>query len=408
MKKLNISVFVTFVTIFFAISALAQEPARPAAAPAARPAFRMPPRIISPELLPDNKVTFRVYAKDALKVSVSGEWQSGFGAIENLVRNDTGLFILTVGPLKAELYGYTLTVDGVRTIDPNNIQVRRDGTNYQSFFIVPGAESDLYLQKNEVPHGTVSKIWYNSSVLNIDRRVYVYTPAGYEGGKGKYPVFYLLHGAGGDEDAWSTMGRAAQIMDNLIAQGKAKPMIVVMTNGNANQAGAQNDVPAIAVLGEQGMAAYQRYAGKFEEHVVKDVIPFIEKNYRTLKGKDNRAIAGLSMGGAHTQTITNNNPGMFGYIGVYSMGLMNFGPQNQDAAKLDQERDAKIEALKNSGYKLYWVGVGKDDFLYQSVVSLRALLDKHNFKYTYRESSGGHTWTNWRIYLSEFAPLLFK
>ena len=408
MRKFNISVFVTFVTIFFAISALAQEPARPAAAPAARPAFRMPPRIISPELLPDNKVTFRVYAKDALKVSVSGEWQSGFGATENLVRNDTGLFILTVGPLKAELYGYTLTVDGVRTIDPNNIQVRRDGTNYQSFFIVPGAGSDLYLQKNGVPHGTVSKIWYNSSVLNIDRRVYVYTPAGYEGGKGKYPVFYLLHGAGGDEDAWTTMGRAAQIMDNLIAQGKAKPMIVVMTNGNANQAGAQNEVPAIAVQGEQVMAAYQRYAGKFEEHVVKDVIPFIEKNYRTLKGRENRAIAGLSMGGAHTQTITNNNPGMFGYIGVYSMGLMNFGPQNQDAAKLDQERDTKIEALKNSGYKLYWVGVGKDDFLYQSVVSLRALLDKHSFKYTYRESDGGHTWTNWRIYLSEFAPLLFK
>jgi enterochelin esterase-like enzyme len=400
---------VTFVTILsFSISVVAQEPARPAAAPAARPMFRMPPRIISPELQPDNKVTFRVYAKDASKISVSGEWQAGFNASEMLVRNDTGLFSLTVGPLKPELYGYTLTVDGVRTIDPNNVQVRRDGTNYQSYFIVPGAESDLYFQKSGVPHGTVTKVWYKSSVLDIDRRVYVYTPAGYESGKGKYPVFYLLHGAGGDEDAWTTMGRSAQIMDNLIAQGRAKPMIVVMTNGNANQAGAQNDVPAIAVQGEQGMAAYQRLAGKFEEHVVKDVIPFIEKNYRTLKGKDNRAIAGLSMGGAHTQTITNNNPGMFGYIGVFSMGIMNFGPQNQDAAKVEEERNAKIEALKNSGYKMYWVGCGKDDFLYQSVVDLRNLLDKHNFKYIYRESTGGHTWANWRIYLSEFAPLLFK
>jgi enterochelin esterase family protein len=156
------------------------------------------------------------------------------------------------------------------------------------------------------------------------------------------------------------------------------------------------------------MAAWQKYAGKFEEHLVKDVVPFIEKNYRTLKGEDNRAIAGLSMGGAHTQTITNNNPGMFGYIGVFSMGLMNFGPQNQDAVKIGQERDTKIEALKNSGYKLYWVGVGKDDFLYQSVVDFRNLLDKHNFKYIYRESAGGHTWTNWRIYLSEFASMLFK
>jgi enterochelin esterase family protein len=409
MKPRIKTVFVTLVTILtFSISVAAQEPAKPAAAPAPRPAFRMPPRIISPELLPDNKVTFRVYAKDASKIAISGEWQTGFNASEMLVRNDTGLFSLTLGPLKPELYGYTLIVDGVRTIDPNNVQVRRDGTNYQSYFIVPGAESDLYFQKNGVPHGTVTKRWYNSSVLAIDRRLYVYTPAGYEGGKGKFPVFYLLHGAGGDEDAWTTMGRAAQIMDNLIAQGKARPMIVVMTNGNANQAGAQNDVPALAAQGDQVMAAWQKYAGKFEEHLVKDVVPFIEKNYRTLKGKDYRAIAGLSMGGAHTQTITNNNPGMFGYIGVFSMGLMNFGPQNQDAVKIGQERDTKIEALKNSGYKLYWVGVGKDDFLYQSVVDFRNLLDKHNFKYIYRESAGGHTWTNWRIYLSEFASMLFK
>ena len=403
--------FVTFVTIlsFAAVTAFSQEPARPAAAPAARPAFRMPPRILSPEILPDNQVTFRVYAKDAQKITVSGEWQAGFGASEALVKNDTGMFSLTVGPLAPELYGYTFTVDGVRTIDPSNVQVRRDGSNYQSFFIIPGPESDLYFQKNDVPHGTVTKIWYKSSVLGFDRRVYVYTPAGYENGTQKYPVFYLLHGAGGDEDAWTNMGRAAQIMDNLIAQGKAKPMIVVMTNGNANQAGAQNEVPPLpSAQGEQGMAAYQRYAGKFEEHLVKDVIPFIEKNYRTLTGMENRAIAGLSMGGMHTQTITNDNPGMFGYIGVYSMGIMSFGPQNQDAAKIEAERNAKLEALKNSGYKLYWIACGKDDFVYQGVTTLRQILDKLNFKYIYRESTGGHTWANWRIYLSEFAPMLFK
>jgi enterochelin esterase family protein len=412
MKKKRFPSIVTIVTNFIlfilTINTMAQEPARPAAAPAARPMFRMPPRIVSPEILPDNKVTFRIYAKDASNISVSGEWQAGFGASEALVRNDTGLFSLTIGPLKPELYAYTFTVDGAKTIDPNNVQVRRDGLNYQSYFIIPGPESDLYLQKNDVPHGTVTKVWYKSEVLGLQRRVYVYTPAGYEAGSQKYPVFYLFHGGGGDEDAWTNMGRAAQIMDNLIAQGKAKPMIVVMTNGNANQAGAQNEVPPLPSTGEQSMAAFQRYAGKFEEHLVKDVVPFIEKNYRALTGMANRAIAGLSMGGEHTQTITNNNPGMFGYIGVFSMGIMNFGPQSPDAAKIEQERIAKLEVLKNSGYKLYWIACGKDDFVYQGVVTLRSTLDKIGMKYVYRESTGGHTWANWRIYLSEFAPMLFK
>jgi enterochelin esterase-like enzyme len=406
--KFNLKNPLLALVVFFMTTSLVigQEPVRPAAAPAARPAFAMPARVISPEILPDNSVVLRIYAKDASKITVSGEWKSGPG--DALARNDTGMFSITLGPLKPELYGYTFTVDGVRMIDPNNVQVRRDGVRYESFFIIPGQESDLYFQKSGVPHGTVTKVWYKSAVLEMDRRLYVYTPAGYDNSSAKYPVFYLLHGAGGDEDAWTTMGRAAQIMDNLIAQGKAKPMIVVMTNGNANQAGAQNEVPVVQVQGQTGMASYQRYAGKFEEHLVKDVVPFIEKNYRTLSGKENRAIAGLSMGGGHTQTITNNNPGFFNYIGVFSMGIMANNQNNPDALKIEQEREVKIEALKNSGYKLYWIGVGKDDFLYQSVITLRNTLDKHNFKYTYRESTGGHTWANWRIYLSEFAPMLFK
>ncbi len=411
MKYLRKSVFVTFITILFSISFTgnSQEPVKqPAAAPPARPAFRMPVMPRSAEILPDNKVTFRVYTKEASKIAISGEWMTGYGASENLARNDTGLFSITVGPLKPELYGYSLIIDGVRTIDPNNVQVRRDGSRYENFFIIPGPESDLYIQKEGVAHGTVTKVWYKSAVLGMDRRLYVYTPAGYETGKDKYPVFFLLHGAGGDEDAWTNMGRAAQIMDNLIAEGKAKPMIVVMTNGNANQAGAQNEIPFVQVPGEQGMAAFTKYAGKFEEHLVKDVVPFIERNYRVYSDKDHRAIAGLSMGGGQTQTITNDNPDMFSYVGVFSMGLMNFGPQNQDAEKIEKERSAKIEALKKSGYKLYWIGVGKDDFLYQSVVKLKTDLDSHGFKYTYRESTGGHTWANWRLYLSEFAPLLFK
>jgi len=383
------TMLVTFVTILiYSVSGTGQDPGRPAV-PSARPAFRMPARIISPEIMPDNRVTFRIYSKDAQKVTVSGEWQSGNNAIETLVKNDTGLFSLTVGPLKPELYGYTFSVDGVNTIDPNNVQVRRDGARYQNFFIIPGPESDLYFHKNDVPHGTVTKIWYKSDVLGFDRRCYVYTPAGYESGTKKYPVFYLLHGAGGDEDAWTNMGRTAQIMDNLIAQGKALPMIVVMTNGNANQAGAQNEVPPTTPQGGQGMAAYQRYAGKFEEHLVKDLVPFIEKNFRTLTGMNNRAIAGLSMGGAHTQTITSNNPGVFSYIGVFSMGIMNMGPQNQDAAKVEAERNAKLLVLKDSGYKLYWIACGKDDFVYKGVVTLRETLDKINLPRKYRRSYMG-------------------
>lgn len=409
MNRIIIFAFVTIVTILVSGIESSAQQTRPSAAPANRPAFRMPPRIISPEILPDNKVTFRVYAKDAQKISVSGEWQTGFGASQELIKNDTGLFVLTVSPLAPELYGYHFIIDGVGAIDGNNPQVRRDGTRYQSYFIIPGRESDLYIQKKGVPHGSVNKVWYKSSVLGFDRRLYVYTPAGYEEGTDKYPVFYLLHGAGGDEDAWTSMGRAAQIMDNLIAQGKAKPMIVVMTNGNANQAGSPNDVPPLpGIQGEEGMAAYMRLAGKFEEHLVKDVIPYIEKNYRSLTGMENRAIAGLSMGGMHTQTITNNNPGMFGYIGVFSMGLMTMGPQNQDAAKAEAERNAKLEVLKKSGHKLYWIACGTDDFVMNSVTTMREVYDKLGFKYTYRESTGGHTWTNWRIYLSEFAPMLFR
>jgi enterochelin esterase family protein len=355
--------------------------------------------------MPDNKVTFRIFSRDASKVTITGEWQTGQGSAQELVKNDEGLFSITIGPLKPELYGYNFTVDGVKVLDVNNVQIRRDGSNYQNFLIIPGPESDLYFHKHNVPHGSVAKVWYKSSVIGFDRRCYIYTPAGYEGGSQRYPVFYLLHGAGGDEDAWTNMGRTAQIMDNLVAQGKAKPMIVVMTNGNANQAGAQNEVPSVpATQAQQGSGM----TGKFEEHLVKDVVPFIEKNYRTLTGRDNRAIAGLSMGGGHTQTITNDNPGMFGYIGVFSMGIMGSRQQGADAERIEKERDAKIEKLKNSGYKLYWIACGKDDFVYQSAVTLRNTLDKHNFKYVYRESTGGHTWANWRIYLSEFAPMLFK
>lgn len=380
----------------------AQQVTRPSTPP--RPVFRMQSVIISPELSSDNKVTFRIFAPKAKEIMLSGEWMTGFGTSEPMVKNDTGLWSLTVGPLKPELYSYAFTIDGVRTTDPNNVLQRRDGTRYESFFILPGEGSELYVHKDDVPHGTLSKLWYKSDVLGMNRRVYVYTPPGYEGGNKKYPVFFLLHGGGGDEDAWVTMGRATQIMDNLIAVGKAKPMIIVMTNGNANQSAAQNDVPAPRQ--QLSIADYMRFAGKFEESLVKDVIPFIEKNFRVYSDSKYRAIAGLSMGGLHTQTVTYNYPGIFDYIGVFSMGLMNLTSQQDQVA--EQLRAGQIETLKNSGYKLYWIACGTEDFVFDGVTELRKLLDSHNFKYVYRESEGGHTWANWRIYLSEFAPMLFR
>ena len=383
------------------INVIAQENAKKTVTqPVARPAFKMPVVIKSAEILPDNSVIFRLLSKDAGTIAVSGDWMPGFGASVPMVKNDTNLWSLIVGPLKPELYSYTFLIDGVRVMDPNNPQVKRDGSRNESMFLIPGTESDLYTVKN-VPHGTLTKVWYESPTLKLTRRMYVYTPAGYEDNQVKYPVFYLLHGGGGDEDAWSTLGRTCQIMDNLISQGKAKPMIVVMPNGNPGQVAAFTDAPVVSAVS----APYDMGMGLFEESMVKDIIPYVESHYRVIADRDNRALAGLSMGGMQTLTLTGNYPYMFGYIGVMSMGLVDVSTMG---LKPDPDQDTKFEALKNSGFKLYWVGVGKDDFLYKSVQSLRTSLDKHGLKYTYRESTGGHSWANWRIYLSEFAPQLFR
>jgi enterochelin esterase family protein len=405
MKIIGKTNFVTIVSVlllsFFISNVNAQDTVKkPVNQPVARPAFRMPVAVKSAEILPDNSVIFRLLSKGADSVAVSGDWMPGFGTRIPMVKNDTNLWTLTVGPLKPELYGYSFIINGVRVLDPNNPQVKRDGIRYENMFLITGAESDLYSVKN-VPHGTLSKIWYESKTLKLNRRMYIYTPAGYEESKQKYPVFYLLHGGGGDEDAWTTLGRTCQIMDNLIAQGKAKPMIVVMPNGNPGQAAAFTDAP----VSMAASAPYSMGMGLFEESLVKDIMPYVESHYRVLANRDNRALAGLSMGGMQTLTLTGNNPSMFGYIGVWSMGLVDAAAMG---LKPDPDQDTKFETLKKSGYKLYWVGVGKDDFLYKSVQNLRSELDKHGLIYTYRESTGGHTWANWRIYLSEFAPQLFK
>ena len=355
------------------------------------------PRIVSPEIHSNNTVTFRIMAPKASEVRIRGEWMQGFGTSEALTPSDSGLWSVTVGPLTPEFYGYSFLVDSVQVLDPLNGLIKRDGVRNASVLLVPGEESDLYAVK-DVPHGTLSKVWYPSPTLNMTRRMYVYTPPGYEESSDSYPVFYLLHGGGGDEDAWTTLGRAPQILDNLIAAGAARPMIVVMTNGNAYQAAGPGDAPAVTGDAPQTPMDRSQYAGKFEASLVGDVVPYVESHYRVVANKENRAIAGLSMGGGHTINTTNRNPGVFGYIGVFSAGVR----------EPDETFGQQLDALKESGVDLYWIGCGADDFLHESAQTLLSILDEHEFEHTYYESSGGHTWANWRIYLSVFAPQLFK
>jgi enterochelin esterase-like enzyme/GH35 family endo-1,4-beta-xylanase len=368
------------------------------AAPRANPQARM--RIVSPEILPDKKVTFRLLAPKADTVKLVCDWLTGSDSRINMAKSDTGVWSVTLGPMQPEVYGYTFTLDGVTLLDPSNPFIKRDVRNNTSILLVTGDDSFFYAVK-DVPHGTLSKVWYESPTLKLTRRMYIYTPAGYEESrKTKYPVLYLLHGSGGDEDAWTQLGRAPTIMDNLIALGKAKPMIVVMTNGNATQKATMGDtpVPTLQEVRQPGTPGGQQ-TGRFEESLVKDVVPYIESHYRVLKNKDNRAVAGLSMGGGHTVRITLTNPDMFAYIGVFSMGVRS----------VDQEIENQFKALSSRNPKLYWVGVGSSDQLtFKSTQTLVDLLKKDGFKYIYRETSGGHTWANWRIYLSEFAPLLFR
>jgi enterochelin esterase family protein len=399
MKK----VFTVFCISLFSISAIAQDANQPAdkSVPTRRPTIARSVVPKSPEILPDNKIIFRLYAPKANEVSVTGEWMTGTVKSENMVKGDTGLWVLTVGPLKPEYYGYKFIIDGVTVLDPNNLEIRRDWLGHESILLVPGKETELYFVK-DVPGGTMLKVWYDSPVLGFRRRMCIYTPPGYEKGKEKYPVLYLLHGGFNDEETWITMGRVNVIMDNLIAQGKAKPMIVVMPNGNPDQAAVSFDSYPLTPPSNQGTTTqgFNMLGGLFEKSLVKDVIPFVEANYRVLANKENRAVVGYSMGGGQTFRITLDNPDVFGYIGAFGPAIF---PQPPETEK-------KMEALKNANPNLYWVGCGVDDQLCYSGTTtiLLPLLKKYNINYFYNESSGGHSWPNWRIYLTECVPMFFK
>ncbi len=348
--------------------------------------------IISPEFGEKN-VTFRISAPDAKLVRLYGSWMEARNSSVNMMKNAEGVWSVSVPTPSPELYTYNFIVDGLVVNDARNVFMQRDGTRYLSVLLVPGELTENYFEADQ--HGNLSKVWYDSPTLGINRRMFVYTPYGYETSGEDYPVLYLLHGGGGDEDAWSTMGRARQILDNLIEKGLAKPMICVMPNGNPGQQAARTQMLEEKPFDYRNEATRNDYINS----LVKDIIPYIEGHYRVIAKPEARAVSGLSMGGGHTTSVTVNYPGVFDYILPLSSGMRG----EPDVI------DPQLQKIKAAGYKLYWVGCGKDDFLaYQSSVNLDEALTRNGMEHTFFVTEGGHTWANWRVYLNTFAPLLFK
>jgi enterochelin esterase-like enzyme len=358
-----------------------------AQAPGAR-APRVQDTLRSPAIGADGQVTFQLYAPKATEVSVRSEGPAPF-ANQPLVKGDSGVWKLTA-QVPADLYIYWYDVDGVAVADPRNNRPRVNMSTVRSLLEVPGTGSEFFAEK-AVPHGQVSAVYYQSQALGVKRRMQVYTPAGYATSGQRYPVFYLLHGGGDTDESWLMAGRANFILDNLIASGKAKPMIVVMPAGHTPP--------------QAGGAAPQPGPDAFARDFVTDVVPYVEKNYRTLPGRENRAIAGLSMGGQQTLNVGMTNLDKFSYLGVFSSGW--FG-QEGPATFARNNPTVLADPKLNDRIKLFWLATGKDDFVLPSTKASLALLDQHKVRYTYKETEGGHTWPNWRAYLNEFAPMLFR
>ena len=345
--------------------------------------------VISPEIQGDS-VTFRLKADYATVVKLSGSWMPNpYGGTIDMVRGENNVWSVKIALPAPEIYTYTFVVDGVAVNDPQNVYVQRDGTRYLPMLIVPGERTENYGEATQ--HGTVSHPWYDSKLLGYSRRLTVYTPYGYEANpKKKYPVLYLLHGAGGDEEAWISMGRTAQILDNLIEKGLAEPMIVVMPNGNPGQQAART----LGIPEKQMNWRAPEFQNVYVRSLCEEIVPFIEKNFRAIAKPASRAIAGLSMGGGHTISASILYPEMFDYICPLSAA--------------GQASAEQIAALKKAGVKLYFLACGDADFLFQGSQQLDKTLTEQGLDHVYFVSDGGHTWSNWRLYLNTFAPKLFK
>jgi enterochelin esterase family protein len=355
--------------------------------------------LVSPEILSDHRLTFHLYAPKASEVTVGGD----FGPSAKLTKDEKGVWSVTVGPLTPDFYSYTFVLDGVKTLDPKNATIKQGIASVDNMVFVPGKEADFEDLK-EVPHGDVRKVWYRSSTLGTQRRMHVYTPPSYDSSSERYPVFYLLHGGGDEDSGWSTIGRAGFILDNLIAQKKAKPMIVVMPNGSLPRpANLPRVAPGAAPPADfaKRMAALQE---RFTKELLQDVVPQVEKNFRVQPGPQNRALAGLSMGGGQTLAALTTHPDQFAYVGVWSAGI--FGNADEFEKRNASFFDSADKV--NKSVKLLSISVGDKDFLLDSSKNLAEILKKHGIKHEMHISGGGHTWINWRHYLNDFAPQLFQ
>jgi enterochelin esterase family protein len=351
-------------------------------------AAQQAPRIVSPEVLPDNRVTFRLQAPKAEEVLLTGEFLEGNRKFE---KRADGLWTVTVGPIEPEIYHYTFTIDGVRTIDPGNPQLKTGSTpsTITSVLEIRNASPAFY-DPQPVPHGDIRIHWYHSKSLDSVRRLTVYLPPGYDKNQStRYPVLYLFHGANADENAWFRLGRANLILDNLIASGKITPFIAVMPFGYG--------VPP------NGPQPRTDNTAKFSKDLIEDVIPFIQATYRAYTDRERRAIVGLSMGGGQALNIGLNHLELFSYVGGFSAAIGNAANHPKTFAALVSDAEASNKKLK-----LLWIGCGTEDSLFGASKGFSEWLTTRNIKHTFRETGGAHTWMVWRRYLNEVSPLLFK
>lgn len=357
----------------------------------------------SPVINEDGTATFILKAAPGMDVVLSGNISAQPVKPEYDAEKQAYIYT-TPEPLAPDFYTYKYEINGVPVLDPGNAYNVRDISWFNNYFIIKGDDNALstLVSDNDVPHGSVMSVWYPSETFGTDRRINLYLPAGYENSDKRYPVLYLLHGSGGDENAWLELGRVSRLMDNMIAQGVADEMIVVIPNGNFDHVAAPGYGPEgeYQPTGSSLGAMKGLYEASFPE-----IVAFTDKTFRTVPSAEKRALAGLSMGGYHSMTISRENPDMFGYIGLFSAATLNHFPYLKE---IYGDVDAKLLKQKDGPLKLYWIAIGKDDFLYDSMTEYRAQLDKLEFPYGYYESEGGHVWANWRDYLNRFARMIFK
>ncbi len=350
--------------------------------------------LVSSPLINDGKVTLQIYAPNAERVYVTGDWMATREPLD-LRKSGDGVWAVSIDDLTPDYYSYTFNVDGVATLDPKNPEIKQGITRVDNMFYLRGAET-RFQDNQHVPHGQIRKVWYESSTLGMQRRMHVYTPPGYDENNRDYPVFYLLHGGGDEDSGWSTIGRAGFILDNLIASGEAEPMLVIMPNGS---------LPRVSVPGESANERRRDGQIRFERELMNDVIPAVERSFRVDSRPSMRAIAGLSMGGGHTTQIFGANPDQFDYVSIWSAGIFS-GDVGQFEADYSDFLSRADEVNDSTEY--FSVVVGTDDFAYPGSLALSQTLRKHGIDHDFVETGGGHTWLNWRQYLNEFAQVLFK